>query len=131
MPAGPRFGRARRAADPARKGSLQKMILAILVACASGWLTILCLSLFAHRAMAHRAMELHPAVAHFMRFWLWFTTGASTRAWVAVHRKHHALVDREGDPHSPVVYGLANIFFLGYFYYSRETKNPETLERFG
>src|SRR5258706_11749304 len=107
------------------------MLVALLVACLSGWLTILCLSVYCHRALAHRAVTLHPVVAHFMRFWLWFTTGASTRAWVAVHRKHHALVDREGDPHSPVVYGLTNILLLGVFYYRREARRPETLERYG
>jgi stearoyl-CoA desaturase (delta-9 desaturase) len=107
------------------------MTVAILFACASGWLTILCLSLYAHRAMAHRSLTLHPAVAHFMRFWLWLTTGASTRAWVAVHRKHHAFVDREEDPHSPVVHGLLKILFFGYWYYRRETLNAETIEKYG
>ena len=107
------------------------MLVAVVFACISGWLTILCLSLYCHRAIAHRAVSLHPAVAHFMRFWLWLTTGASTRAWVAVHRKHHAFVDRDGDPHSPVVYGLPNILFLGYFYYRRETQDPETLAKYG
>lgn len=104
---------------------------AVVFACVSGWLTILCLSLYCHRAIAHRAVSLHPVVAHFMRFWLWLTTGASTRAWVAVHRKHHAFVDRPGDPHSPVVFGLTRIFFLGYFYYRKETLDPETLAKYG
>jgi stearoyl-CoA desaturase (delta-9 desaturase) len=107
------------------------MLTALLFACASGWLTILCLSVYAHRSIAHRSLTLHPAVAHAMRFWLWLTTGASTRAWVAVHRKHHALVDRPGDPHSPVVFGLGRILFLGYFYYRREARDPQTVERFG
>jgi len=107
------------------------MLSAVLFACISGWLTIFCLSVYCHRAAAHRAVVLHPVVSHVMRFWLWLTTGASTRAWVAVHRKHHALVDREGDPHSPVVYGLSNILFLGYFYYRREARVAATLEKYG
>jgi len=74
---------------------------------------------------------LHPVVAHVMRFWLWFTTGTPTRRWVAVHRKHHVYTDGEGDPHSPAVFGLARIFFLGYWYYKREANKPEVIAQYG
>jgi len=68
---------------------------------------------YLHRSQAHRGLDLHPAVAHFFRFWLWLSTGMVTREWVAIHRKHHAKCEREGDPHSPAVFGLAQVFFRG------------------
>jgi stearoyl-CoA desaturase (delta-9 desaturase) len=107
------------------------MIVAILAGSLSGWFTILCLSIYAHRSIAHRSVILHPAIAHLMRFWLWFSTGASTRAWVAVHRKHHAFVDRNGDPHSPVCEGLLHIVFFGYWYYRREARDADTVSKYG
>jgi stearoyl-CoA desaturase (delta-9 desaturase) len=107
------------------------MLHAIVFACACGWLANLCISIHAHRALAHRAVVLHPAVSHIMRFCIWLTTGTKVRRWVAVHRKHHAHVDEEGDPHSPVLHGLARVFFGVYFYYRREAYNAETLARFG
>ena len=50
---------------------------------------------------AHRALDLHPAVSHFFRFWLWLTTGMVTKEWTAIHRKHHAKCETAEDPHSP------------------------------
>ena len=58
-------------------------------------ITIASVTIFLHRAQAHRALDLHPAVAHFFRFWLWLTTGMVTREWVAIHRKHHAKCETE------------------------------------
>ncbi len=71
-------------------------------------ITIICVTLYLHRSQAHRAVEFHPAVSHFMRFWLWLTTGMVTKQWVAIHRKHHRFTDEEDDPHSPVhtAYGM-------------------------
>ena len=64
-------------------------------------------TIYLHRCATHRALILHPAIAWAFRFALWVTTGLSTREWVAVHRKHHAFTDQEGDPHSP---GLRRAF---------------------
>ena len=107
------------------------MLFAIVAAALGGWFSILCLSVFAHRSMAHRAVTLHPVVAHVMRFWLWFSTGTATRRWVAVHRKHHVYTDSELDPHSPVIYGLPRVFFGGYWLYRRESLKPETIAQYG
>ncbi|CDM24728.1 fatty acid desaturase [Castellaniella defragrans] len=93
--------------------------------------TIAAVTLYLHRSQAHRGLDLHPAVAHFFRFWLWLTTGMVTREWVAIHRKHHAKCEREGDPHSPAVFGLAQVFFRGAELYRDEAKNAETLARYG
>ena len=92
--------------------------------------TIVAVTLYLHRSQAHRGVDLHPAVAHFFRFWLWLTTGMITREWVAIHRKHHAKCEREGDPHSPAVFGLAQVFFRGAELYRDEAQNQETLQRY-
>ncbi|MFC3339113.1 DesA family fatty acid desaturase [Paracandidimonas soli] len=94
-------------------------------------ITIISVTVFLHRSQAHRGLDLHPAVMHFFRFWLWMTTGMVTKEWVAIHRKHHAKVEREGDPHSPMVFGLSKVFFRGAELYREEATNPETLKRFG
>ena len=80
-----------------------KPVLFIMVA---GHLTNVCVTLFLHRNQTHQSIILHPIVSHFMRFWLWFTTSMLTKAWVAVHRKHHQHVETEHDPHSPRWFGL-------------------------
>lgn len=107
------------------------MLYAIVAAALGGWFSILCLSVFAHRSIAHRAVTLHPVVAHVMRFWLWFSTGTATRRWVAVHRKHHVYTDGAEDPHSPVIYGLPRVFFGGYWLYRKESLKPETIAQYG
>jgi len=102
-----------------------------LAALALTHMTIICVTVFLHRCQAHRGLDLHPAVAHVFRFWLWLTTGMVTKEWVAIHRKHHAKVEREGDPHSPMVFGLSKVFFRGAELYREEATNAETLKRFG
>ncbi|HMN79132.1 MAG TPA: fatty acid desaturase [Burkholderiaceae bacterium] len=103
----------------------------VLITLAMTHVTIAAVTIYLHRCQAHRALELHPVVSHFFRFWLWLTTGMNTREWAAVHRKHHARCDREGDPHSPQLVGLARVLFGGVFLYVREKSNRETLERYG
>lgn len=92
--------------------------------------TIAGVTIYLHRHQAHRALDLHPAAAHFFRFWLWLTTGMSTREWVAVHRKHHAFVETERDPHSPQVYGIAKVLLEGAELYRREALDEETLAKY-
>ena len=94
-------------------------------------ITIVCVTLYLHRAQAHRGIEFHPILSHFMRFWLWLTTGMITRQWVAIHRKHHRFSDQEGDPHSPHVHGFWNILSRGVMYYVREGKNTQTMLSYG
>ena len=94
-------------------------------------LTIICVTVYLHRHMAHRALDLHPAVSHPMRFWLWLTTGMVTREWVAVHRKHHAFVESEQDPHSPRQEGIVKLLLEGTELYRAEVAKKETLDRYG
>lgn len=93
--------------------------------------TLLAVTVYLHRAMAHRAVELHPVLSHFFRFVLWMCTGMRTVEWVAVHRKHHARCETEEDPHSPMVYGLKEVFFRGAELYAHEAGKAETIAKFG
>ncbi|MDH3646624.1 MAG: fatty acid desaturase [Gammaproteobacteria bacterium] len=92
--------------------------------------TVACVTLYLHRDQAHRGLELHPAVRHLCRFWMWLTTGIKTNEWVAIHRKHHARCETEEDPHSPQIHGLRKVLFEGAELYREEAKNEETLEHF-
>jgi stearoyl-CoA desaturase (delta-9 desaturase) len=93
--------------------------------------TIAAVTIFLHRSQAHRALDLHPAVAHFFRAWLWLTTGMQTKEWVAIHRKHHAKCETAEDPHSPQTRGLKKVLWQGAELYMDEANNAETLSRFG
>jgi stearoyl-CoA desaturase (Delta-9 desaturase) len=96
------------------------------------WLhaTMMAVTPYYHRDQAHRAVDLHPVIRHLCRFWLWINTGSSTREWVAVHRRHHAHCEREGDPHSPRVYGLKKVLLEGAELYRVAAKDAETLEKY-
>jgi len=94
-------------------------------------ITIACVTLYLHRSQAHKAVTFHPVVAHAMRFWLWLTTGMVTKQWVAIHRKHHRFDDAEGDPHSPHVFGIWNIFLRGVYYYYLSAKDARMTLSYG
>ena len=94
-------------------------------------ITLATVTIFLHRHQTHGALELHPAVSHFFRFWNWLTTGMKTKAWVAIHRKHHAKNESVDDPHSPKVLGLKKVLLEGTELYRKEAKNKETLEKYG
>jgi stearoyl-CoA desaturase (delta-9 desaturase) len=92
--------------------------------------TMMAVTLYYHRDQAHRAVDLHPVVRHLCRFWLWLNTGSSTREWVAVHRKHHAHCEKEGDPHSPRLYGLKRVLLEGAELYRAAARDRDTLEKY-
>jgi len=94
-------------------------------------ITIICVTLFLHRSQAHRAIIFHPILSHFMRFWLWLTTGMVTKQWVAIHRKHHQRSDLEGDPHSPHVFGFWKVLFKGAFLYNDASKDKVMVDTYG
>ena len=109
---------------------------------ASGWeilaftllvthITIASVTIFLHRCQAHRALDLHAVPSHFFRFWLWLTTGMVTKEWAAIHRKHHAKCETEEDPHSPVTRGIKKVLLEGAELYRAESRNAETMEKYG
>jgi stearoyl-CoA desaturase (delta-9 desaturase) len=109
---------------------LQHMWVAPLVALALAEIAVVATSVYLHRGLAHRALRLHPITDGCFRVLLWLTTGQSRREWVAVHRKHHAFTDREGDPHSPRLFGFWQIQLGNVYYYAREARNPDTIRTF-
>ena len=94
-------------------------------------ITIACVTLYLHRSQAHRAVEFHPVVSHFMRAWLWLTTGMVTKQWVAIHRKHHRFTDEPDDPHSPVHYGIWRVLFKGAGLYHSASKDLAMVHQYG
>ncbi len=102
----------------------------VLYALVTTHITIVSVTVYLHRHQAHRAMDLHPAVAHFFRFWLWLATGQVTKEWVSIHRKHHAKCETVDDPHSPVAHGIETVFWKGAELYRAEAKNQETLAKY-
>ncbi len=93
--------------------------------------TIVAVTVYLHRAQAHRALDLHPILSHFFRFWLWLTTGMVTKEWVAIHRKHHAKCETPDDPHSPKILGIRKVLLEGSELYQTESRNRHTLDRYG
>jgi stearoyl-CoA desaturase (delta-9 desaturase) len=102
-----------------------------LVTFATIQLMFLGVTLYLHRDQAHGGLELHPVLRHLFRFWLWYSSGVVTKEWVAVHRRHHAYADQEGDPHSPVIFGLSRVMLEGYELYKAATRDPAIVRNYG
>lgn len=109
---------------------LQSALLALVVGAGISLLANVATTVYLHRALAHRAVTLRPAAAQVFRFVIWVTTGIRPRQWVAVHRKHHAFTDVEGDPHSPVIHGWIKVQMMNVAMYRREASNPATIARY-
>ena len=103
----------------------------LLFALVTTHITISAVTIFLHRSQAHRALDLHPAVMHFFRFWLWVGTGMVTKEFVAIHRKHHAKCETEEDPHSPQTRGIKALLLTGVELYRAESRNAETMVKYG
>ncbi|WP_447783505.1 DesA family fatty acid desaturase [Stenotrophomonas bentonitica] len=94
-------------------------------------LTIFAVTLYLHRSQAHRGVDFHPFIAHFFRFWTWLTTSMITKEWVAIHRKHHAKVETDEDPHSPVTKGIGTVFWRGVELYREARGMRADIEQYG
>ena len=94
-------------------------------------ITIFTVTLYLHRSQAHRAVDFHPVLAHFFRFWCWLTTSMITREWAAIHRKHHAKCETEEDPHSPQFKGISTVFWRGVELYRAARAEREDIEKYG
>jgi stearoyl-CoA desaturase (delta-9 desaturase) len=109
---------------------LETILAALVVGVAVSILANVCTTVYLHRTLSHRALTLNPVVDQVFRFLIWVTTGLRPRQWVAVHRKHHAFTDVEGDPHSPVLNGWVKVQLQNVVMYKREASNPETIARY-
>lgn len=94
-------------------------------------LTIFSVTLYLHRSQAHRAVDFHPLLAHFFRFWSWLTTSMITREWAAIHRKHHAKCETEDDPHSPRIVGINAVMWKGVELYRAARADRPSIEKYG
>lgn len=94
-------------------------------------ITIITVTVYLHRGLAHRSLEVKKPLEHFFRFWCWLTTGQNPKEWAAVHRKHHAFCEKPGDPHSPKIEGIWTVLFKGVLLYKKEANNPETIKKYG
>ena len=103
----------------------------VLYALVTTHITIVSVTIYLHRHQAHRAMDLHALPAHFFRLWLWLGTGQVTKEWVSIHRKHHAKCETLEDPHSPQAHGIKKVFWQGAELYRAESKNKETMSKYG
>lgn len=110
---------------------INEIVKALIFALITSHITTMCVTIYLHRSMAHRSVELNPFIAFLMRFWLWIGTGMITKEWIACHRKHHSFADVEGDPHSPRLVGLPTVVFKGMFLYTEAVKDKEMVERYG
>lgn len=102
----------------------------VLAAIVLTQITIASVTIYLHRHQTHRALSLHPIISHFFRFWLWITTGMVTAQWVAIHRKHHATTDVDGDPHSPKLLGLKKVLWQGAELYKAASKDKEMVDKY-
>jgi len=109
---------------------MQDWIWGVAVTSAVLQVSVLCTTIYLHRTLTHRGLEVHPALAFAMHLWLMMFTGITPRQWVAVHRKHHQFSDKEGDPHSPRLYGMWNVLFLNVVYYRRTAADQEVLRKY-
>jgi stearoyl-CoA desaturase (delta-9 desaturase) len=109
---------------------LVSLVVCLVVSAIVTQVAVFGTTIYLHRCATHKALILHPAVEWLFKLSLWLTTGQQTKEWVAVHRKHHAFTDEEGDPHSPVMMGFWSVQLGNVFLYIKEAKNPEVVERY-
>src|SRR5579864_5817341 len=99
---------------------LVSLLVTLVVSAIVTQVAVFSTTIFLHRTATHKALTVHPALEWMFKFTLWMTTGLLTQEWVAVHRKHHAFTDEEGDPHSPALEGFWHVQLGNVYYYIRE-----------
>jgi stearoyl-CoA desaturase (delta-9 desaturase) len=109
---------------------LSSLFIALVASAVVTQIAVFGTTIYLHRTATHMALVLHPAVEWIFKFSLWLTTGVSTKEWVAVHRKHHAFTDKEGDPHSPMLEGFWKVQLGNVFYYVREIRKTDVVDRY-
>jgi stearoyl-CoA desaturase (delta-9 desaturase) len=109
---------------------LVPLLTAVVVGFALAQVATFATTVYLHRSLTHRALTLHPAVGAVFRVLIWLTTGIRPRQWVAVHRKHHAHADAEGDPHSPHLLGWWRVQLANPVLYRRVARDDAQVARY-
>jgi len=109
---------------------LASLVISLVVAVVLIQIAVFSTTIYLHRTATHKALVMTPALEWLFKFALWLTTGIETKEWVAVHRKHHAFTDEEGDPHSPMLKGFWKVQLGNVYYYMQEVKNTDVVERY-
>jgi stearoyl-CoA desaturase (Delta-9 desaturase) len=102
-------------------------VIAGLVSCQLG---LLLTTMYLHRTVTHRAVNMSPGLAFACRAVVWVSTGIKPREWAAVHRRHHAYTDIPGDPHSPVLEGYWKVQLYNVGLYKKAARDAETLRKY-
>lgn len=106
------------------------LLLGLVAGFTVSMLANFCTTIYLHRALAHRALTMRPELRAVFRVLIWIATGIRPRQWAAVHRKHHAFTDVDGDPHSPVLLGWRSVQMRNVALYRREAANAQTVTRY-
>ena len=106
------------------------LVPALIAAAIVNTIAMTSTTVYLHRAVSHKALSLHPAVAWVFRLCIWLTTGIKPVQWAAVHRKHHAFTDEEGDPHSPVLLGWKTVQLKNVGLYRNALSDPAIIDRY-
>ncbi len=109
---------------------MSSILLAIIIGLATCQISLFLTTVFLHRASSHKAMTLKPGLRFAFRVLIWITTGIKVRDWAAIHRKHHAYTDIEGDPHSPFLEGFANVQIGNVVLYRRAAHDKTIVDRY-
>lgn len=127
-PAATRCGRGR--LSPGDGATVLPVVGAVVLGLLLAQVALLVTTVYLHRGLAHRSVQLAPGVQGAGRVLTWVLTGIRPRQWVAVHRKHHAFTDTDRDPHSPIVLGVARVLFANAVLYRKVARDPATTARY-
>jgi stearoyl-CoA desaturase (delta-9 desaturase) len=106
------------------------VLVAVVVGLFTSQIAIFLTTIFLHRTLSHRAITMTPGLRFACRVLVWLSTGIRPRQWVAVHRRHHAYTDVEGDPHSPVLEGFAHVQIGNVALYRKVAKDDRNTARY-
>ncbi len=109
---------------------MPKVLFAFIIATVITQIAMVTTTVFLHRTLSHRALSVTPAMRFAFRVMTWVTTGIRPRQWVAVHRKHHAYTDAEGDPHSPLLLGFWHVQLGNVVYYKKTARHAEVVDKY-
>ncbi len=109
---------------------MPRLLLACILGLASSQIAIFCTTVYLHRSISHRAVTFSGPVQLVMRTLIWITTGIKPREWAAVHRRHHAYTDIEGDPHSPLILSTWRVELTNAYLYRRAARDGVTVEKY-